>query len=43
MSDKRVVVFGGGSLGSPVIELLARAGVVHIDVVDPEDPGFRMR
>jgi hypothetical protein len=36
LSTKRVVVFGCGSLGSPVIELLARAGVGRIEVVDPQ-------
>lgn len=36
LSEKRVVVFGCGSLGGPVIELLARAGVGHIHVVDPD-------
>ncbi|AJP48009.1 hypothetical protein PG1C_05150 [Rugosibacter aromaticivorans] len=36
LTSKKVVVFGCGSLGSPVIELLARAGVGTIEVVDPE-------
>jgi len=36
LSEKRVVVFGAGSLGSPVVELLARAGVGQIEVVDPQ-------
>jgi hypothetical protein len=36
LAEKRVVVFGAGSLGSPVIELLARAGVGQIEVVDPQ-------
>lgn len=36
LASKRVTVLGCGSLGSPVIELLARAGVVEIEVVDPE-------
>lgn len=34
--SKRVLVFGCGALGSPVVELLARAGVGDIDLVDPE-------
>ncbi|SDG56190.1 HesA/MoeB/ThiF family protein [Propionivibrio dicarboxylicus] len=34
--DKRVLVLGCGSLGSPVIELLARAGVGSIIIVDPD-------
>lgn len=33
---KRVLVLGCGSLGSTVIELLARAGIGNITVVDPE-------
>ena len=36
LAGKRVVVFGCGSLGAPLIELLARAGVGFIDVVDPQ-------
>ncbi len=36
LTRKRVVVFGCGSLGAPTIELLARAGVGTIEVVDPE-------
>jgi hypothetical protein len=36
LSAKSVVVFGCGSLGGPVIELLARACVGHIDVADPD-------
>lgn len=36
LTSKKVAVLGCGSLGSPVIELLARAGVGHIEVVDPE-------
>jgi len=31
---KRVVVFGAGSLAAPTVDLLARAAVGHIDVVD---------
>lgn len=33
---KRVAVLGCGSLGSPVAELLARAGIGNIELVDPE-------
>lgn len=33
---KRVLVLGCGSLGSPLITLLARAGVGHLDIVDSE-------
>ncbi len=33
---KRVVVFGAGALGSQVIEELAKAGVGHITIVDPD-------
>ncbi|WP_321818192.1 MULTISPECIES: ThiF family adenylyltransferase [unclassified Paraburkholderia] len=32
--DKKVVVFGAGSLAAPTIDLLARAGIGHIEVVD---------
>lgn len=34
--EQRVVVFGGGALGSLVIDQLARAGVGRITVVDPQ-------
>lgn len=33
---KKVLVLGCGSLGSPLVELLARAGVGTIDIVDSE-------
>jgi hypothetical protein len=33
---KRILVLGCGSLGSPIIELLARAGIGSITVVDPD-------
>ncbi len=36
LTGKHVVVFGCGSLGAPSIELLARAGVGTVEVVDPE-------
>ncbi len=36
LSGKHIVVFGCGSLGSPVVELLARAGIGQIDVIDPQ-------
>lgn len=36
LTGKRVVVLGGGSLGSPTIELLARGGIGHLEVVDPQ-------
>ncbi|MBY0504418.1 MAG: ThiF family adenylyltransferase [Bryobacteraceae bacterium] len=36
LTGKRVVVFGCGSVGAPVAELLARAGVGSIDIVDPD-------
>lgn len=36
LTGKRVVVLGGGSLGSPTIELLARGGVGHLELVDPQ-------
>ena len=34
--QKKVIVFGAGALGSPVIEQLSKAGVGHIIIVDPE-------
>jgi hypothetical protein len=36
LTGKRVVVFGCGSVGAPVTELLARAGIGSIDIVDPD-------
>ena len=36
LSGKKVVVFGCGALGAPVVELLARAGVGTIEVVDSQ-------
>lgn len=36
LTSKRVVVFGCGSVGAPVVELLARAGIGTIEVVDPD-------
>lgn len=36
LTGKRVVVLGGGSLGSPTIELLARGGIGHLEIVDPQ-------
>ena len=36
LSAKRVAVLGCGSLGSQVVELLARAGVGRLEVVDPQ-------
>jgi molybdopterin/thiamine biosynthesis adenylyltransferase len=33
---KRVLVLGAGSLGSPIIDILARAGVGRIDIVDSQ-------
>lgn len=36
LTNRTVVVFGCGSLGAPLIELLARAGVGTIEVVDPQ-------
>lgn len=36
LTSKSVVVLGVGSLGAPVVELLARAGVGTVDVVDPQ-------
>lgn len=32
----RILVLGCGSLGSPLIELLARGGIGHLDIVDHE-------
>lgn len=32
--QKRVLVLGCGSLGSPIIDVLARSGIANIDVVD---------
>jgi molybdopterin/thiamine biosynthesis adenylyltransferase len=40
LGDKRVVVIGCGALGSGVIRLLAKAGVGHLDVVDPDILGW---
>ena len=34
--QKKVLVIGCGSLGSPIVELLARAGVGSLDIVDSE-------
>jgi molybdopterin/thiamine biosynthesis adenylyltransferase len=34
--QKHVVVFGAGALGSPVVEQLAKAGIGHITLVDPD-------
>ncbi|MFV9475178.1 ThiF family adenylyltransferase [Advenella sp. RU8] len=34
--QKKVLVIGCGSLGSPIVELLARAGVGNLDIVDNE-------
>ena len=34
--EKRVLLLGCGSLGAPVAELLARAGIGHLTVVDME-------
>ncbi len=36
MTGKRVVVFGCGSVGAPVAELLVRAGIGSIEIVDPD-------
>lgn len=36
---KRVLVLGCGSLGSPLIALLAQAGVGHLDLVDSQKMG----
>lgn len=32
----KILVLGGGSLGSPVADILARSGIGHIYIVDPE-------
>lgn len=37
--SKRILVLGCGSLGSPLVVLLARAGVGHLDLVDSETMG----
>jgi hypothetical protein len=34
--EKRVLLLGCGSLGSPIAEMLARSGVGHLDIVDKE-------
>jgi len=34
--SKRVLILGVGSIGAPVAELLARAGVGHLTLVDPD-------
>lgn len=34
--EKHVLIIGCGSLGSPIIELLARSGVGHLDILDKE-------
>lgn len=34
--EKRILVLGAGSLGSPIIDVLARAGVGTIDIVDSQ-------
>lgn len=36
LAEKRVIIFGVGSLGSGVAELLAKSGVGNITFVDPE-------
>lgn len=36
LTEQRVVLIGAGALGSPIGELLVRAGVTDITVVDPE-------
>lgn len=36
LADKRVVILGCGSIGSPVAKLLATAGVGKLTFVDPE-------
>ncbi|TAL77084.1 MAG: hypothetical protein EPN76_09515 [Burkholderiaceae bacterium] len=35
--QKKVLVIGCGSLGSPIVELLARAGVGILDIIDSEN------
>lgn len=34
--QKRILVLGAGSLGSPIIEMLARSGIGTVDVVDSQ-------
>jgi len=36
LRDSRVLVVGGGGLGSPVLLYLAAAGVGHIGIIDPD-------
>lgn len=36
LAAKRVVLAGAGALGSHVADHLARAGVAHIDIIDPD-------
>lgn len=36
VSEKKVLVIGGGSVGSAVCEELIKASVIHVDVVDKE-------
>ena len=39
LSQKKVLVFGAGSLGSGLIDMLAKAGVGTIEIVDPQKMG----
>ncbi len=45
LESKRVAVIGAGALGSPIADLLAKAGVGTIFVIDPDifTPGNRVR
>ena len=36
LKEKKIVVFGVGSLGSGIVDLLAKAGVGHIEIVDSD-------